>query len=71
MSSTKNDTQTAEAAQTGSLSVSGQIIQCFVNALAEKPGFEKIAARLRTAIIDEKKTSETVLRRALFGADDE
>lgn len=71
MGNTKGDAQTADAVQTEALSVSDQILQCFLDALSEKPGFEEIAARLRKAAIDEKKTSEVVLRRALFGEDEE
>ncbi len=50
-------------------SVSGQVLQAFINALAAKPGFEDIAARLKGEIIDRRNTSEAALRRALFGDD--
>ncbi len=50
-------------------SVVGQVLQEFIDALATNSGYEDIAARLKTEIIDKPSTSEAALRRALFGED--
>ena len=55
-----NDTTAAQ-------SVAGQVLQAFIDALAAKPGYEGIAERLKSEIIDKESTSEALLRRALFG----
>lgn len=48
-------------------SVAGQLLQAFFDALEAQPGYEEIAARLKDEIIDNRGTSETLLRRAIFG----
>ncbi len=70
MSYTKTDSKETGAERAETLSVSGQIFKHFVDMLAEKPEFEEVAARLWVTVIDEKKTSEAMLRRALFGEDE-
>ena len=54
---------------TGAESVSAQVLQAFIDELAAKPGYEDIAERLKSEIIDNRSTSEASLRRALFGED--
>ena len=47
-------------------SVAGRVLHAFIDVLAARPGYEDIAARLKTEIIDKQSTSEAALRRALF-----
>jgi hypothetical protein len=51
----------------GARSVAELILQAFIKALASKPDFEAVAARMKTEIIDKEGRSEAALRRALFG----
>ena len=48
-------------------SVAERVLQSFIQALAAKPDFEAVAARMKTEIIDKEGRSEAALRRALFG----
>lgn len=50
-------------------SVAGQVLQTFIDALAAEAGYEDIAARLKSEIIDKRSMSEASLRGAIFGGD--
>lgn len=47
--------------------VSDKIIDKFLQALGTEKGFEETAVRLRKAVLEDKSTSEKLIRDALFG----
>lgn len=66
---TSDNNEAAKSKDVQPSSIAHGVLETFLSKLAATPGYEQIAARLRKAVIEDGKSTETSIRAALFADD--